>query len=493
MANSVPWSIKGVDKKTREKMKQLAFDRGITLADLLNEMLNNVGSQLVTKDIPEIAHQMQVQVASTKPERLEKSVAAQSAQDDSVVMVQETPVQEPVKVKENLSEKTSQIFNNLVQKIGGDTPVIAKELSDNDMTETIMRERHMRDLVRVQMTEMREVIAVNLEKRIDDKMSQFMSEMLQNFTIPAAGTVATDQPVMPAIDTQNLVKKSDLDAALSRFSEVIQLKTVNSIQSELRIFSDAIEKIIDAMSAEIVQMSTLLEQKNVNLQSYLQNLPEDIAGNDVAVLALLQENTDIMSNRMQDIEKLCAQVNKKLSSDFSLGEQSEDTAKFVKSLQTISGRLVHLENLVKSLGRNYQNSHDDAFDLDDEVTDNISPNLGLDLSLAAPHDNVQNHEEALDFGAFPDDFDNDDPHLELAYDPNSEGELGTLQGDEIRHRDQSSLIKSMRSGINKKLDTRFEQEEAEAQGKEAKVNHIRNMVFIGGISIVAILTLYIFL
>ena len=40
MTNPAPWSIKGVDKETREKMKQMAMARGVTLADLLDEMLH---------------------------------------------------------------------------------------------------------------------------------------------------------------------------------------------------------------------------------------------------------------------------------------------------------------------------------------------------------------------------------------------------------------------------------------------------------------------
>lgn len=438
MSHPAPWSIKGVDKETREKMKQMAQSQGMTLADFLDTLmhestshtkdslddatktsnlmvsendknqetltLNQNNATLKTKDntinttetrplmtsradniisktakeMPETAvtkhstvtHTTQPSISDTKidthknavmplraspPKTQKKEIEKPVAKNPSRTKAKQPSLTKSVKSKhdKNTSMDTMQsktdLFHKLTQKIGIETPVIT-QLSENNITDTIIRERQLRDFMRVQMTEMRDLIGVMFESQIDKKIHELIH-------VIASGMDNHDgQSLSFLLDSQNVLKKEDLDAQFNLFSDMIENSLLERIkqefQSEFELIthnidkhmSDIIEKTMDnqhnhandlsidhmeAFEANLLQkikqefqsefkiithnidkqMSDIIE-KTINSQYHE---IRDLSAGDIATVSAFQDTAKILSSRMGRIEDVCVMLDNKLS------------------------------------------------------------------------------------------------------------------------------------------------------------------------------------
>lgn len=536
MTNPAPWSIKGVDKETREKMKQMAMAKGMTLADFLDEMLST-SAKLIDKKMSNFSEKSDDFIKNK-----EHTSQANDMNQKNMLENQLEPKNKPSQISENSNSvvnhqpKKPEIFNQLVKKISGDTPLISEELSHNDINETIMRERHMRDLVRVQMTEMREILVNSLEQRIDEKMSKFMNNVVSSMIN------VTDETSGITIDTNIFLKKEDLHEHFERFGQFIDSKIENNIKNEISSYSDTMNNIVEVISEDISRIGDILENKYLDIQKMVQNIPQNKSSddyNDQNMSSMLQENFDLLLNRIKQIEDNCIVLDHKLSdiqmnthdSDYQdttvqtnqiqpLKEeiekyfelnlqyidkavsslQTNENPQITKSLQAVSNRLIHLEKMLQNFeAQPNTKSHEEneELELQNEMLTTLSNSATSSKYMEEDHDflTLSQDTDFMQVNQIKEnskkeaDWD-DSHHIE---DEDLLEEISPEELMDIRSQDQKMMFKSLRDNINEKSSSTKIDDTDDIPDATAQVARIRNMVFMGGFSFIIIALLWLLL
>jgi hypothetical protein len=462
MSNSAPWSIKGVDKETRERMKQMAQEHGMTLADFLDDLmragasrtqesLNNIteeSASMVSENIKQ--EQLKTEIVNT-PITLEKNdhtenkpnavlmshsinmfsnqskitdekphsesvpntnilkTSLADAQKEQVDMplkgiIPEEKLEEKLKVQEKLEEKlkvqekptkTKQhhntqtqkskpksstlkstvkashntnenpsLFHKLTQKIGIETPIIT-QLSENNITDTIMRERQLRDFMRVQMTEMRDIMGAMFDKKIDKKVQELVHIIANN-----AGSDEIHKSLDSYVRTEDVLKKEDLHLQFNTFASEIEKNVKALIKAEIDTIYNSYQESLDAsLQAQIqanIQYNIEEMQKfnhNIleNIDKHLHNITQktmshnafemgDISAGDMAALSAFQDSTEVLASRIGRIEEVCLMLDNKLSQMQPYNLNHSDDLGFSESSDYVS----YMQNMQQKLDNTIQ-------------------------------------------------------------------------------------------------------------------------------------------
>ncbi len=453
MSQPAPWSIKGVDKETREKMKQMAQSQGMTLADFIDNLMrantnqsqenladaiekitlitseNNKNTHINLSDL-DIENDEPVGLAEKEHEKLNTQTHhlfnATSAllkmtlteNDDMIplektsietqeksVVLNETPKTTAIKkekpkstapkstakVATKVTSKLSKhskidttqskpdLFHRLTQKIGIETPIITR-LSENNITDTIVRERQLRDFMRIQLTEMRDIMGTMFEKKVDEKLHELVKVIAG-----ATGNQAV-QSFDSLLDTESLLKKEDLDSRLKAFSDSIQDTQYKTAQSITQEFQSELENMVSVLDK---QMSDIVQKTNDNRHSEHYE-GRDISAGDMATFASFQDTAEVLSSRMGRIEEVCVMLDGKLaqiqtyqnhdnqnhfntlkdelhqcmqsipdylSKVIAKNNASNEIKEVVKILHSVSKKISFLEESVQNVSASTHNSH----------------------------------------------------------------------------------------------------------------------------------------
>ncbi|MFT6072406.1 MAG: hypothetical protein ACJARD_000511 [Alphaproteobacteria bacterium] len=540
MSQPAPWSIKGVDKETREKMKKMAHNQGMTLADFLDNLMksstqhitnsiNDIGeeSQILSNDQPELGNAQSVTISEPKQEpeaQIEAPTAPPlllSAPSKSEILpiikekeaekpkrsynlkpktsvkmaIKATPAKtsprknkakaNPLSFSTNNTQKTPQpqsgIFQQLTQKIGIETPSIT-ELSDNSLTDTITRERHLRDMMRVQMTEMRDIFGTIIETKIDEKFREFIPSLQEK--IAASITEIS-------FDGENILKKQDLQHALIHFSDSIQNHFLHMIKQEFSVLSENTENYFDQIIKDMRHINeTILGHIENTKVMNLHHIADDFSGGDIAAFSALQDSADVLSGRIGRIEEVCLMLDDKLShlqiphyAEESNGAQSseyinnmravkdelegyvksipsyldkivstsksEDNSKIVTTLHSVSNRLLQLESLVQNLSQPKKQPIDEPhnqYTQPDPDPYNSPPEMD--------HDNVNNINEIMSDDWEDDDAEEDEAIMGGNFLEEIHDDHHGDDSDDIRNIDKQTLLKNARLNVENQINNR---------------------------------------
>jgi hypothetical protein len=574
MIQPAPWSIKGVDKETREKMKQMAQSQGMTLADFIDNLMHEnrsnskenltdaiekitfTGSEphnstpinssdLGIKD-PEIIglSKEEHEKLNTQTHSLFNATSALSKMgltennhaipmlriDDTnnsdngnkkycesleeksietkrnIAVLNETPKtieikkekpksttkathKVPAKVtskvnkhsKIDTTQSKPDLFHRLTQKIGIETPILT-QLSENNITDTIVRERQLRDFMRIQLTEMRDIMGTMFEKKVDEKLHE-----LVKFIAGSTGNQAV-QSFDYSLDAENLLKKQDLDLQLEAFSDDIQQNQHKMVQSIKQEFQSELENMVCALDK---QMSEIVQKTSDNHHYE----GRDISAGDIAAFASFQDTAEVLSSRMGRIEEVCVMLDGKLAQiqtyqhnnnqnhfknfqdelqrcmqsipeyigkAITKNNTSNEIKEVVKILHSVSKKLSFLEQSVQNFSvataTQSQSTHDSYTSKlsdyrDDDSHDDILEAI-KDINKFHKHNN---HEDSLELDNDWEDSEEDKPrfnklHLKQNIYDEDDDDYNDDDNDninEIRKFDRNAMLKGVKNSKNK--------------------------------------------
>lgn len=364
MSYSEQWNIQNVDADALKKITEIAEAQGTNAHDFLNNLIknnpatpketikeineafrtptlkrNNVPEPTTSKDISQnLSNELKTYSANVEKElrkntpRLPVSNTVIEKQNTIPKKTQSTKPKETrpknartakrtVKKESSVVKQTSNnLFETLTKKIGIDNTVIS-QLSSADITDTIMRERQLRDFMRVQMTEMRDIMGAMFEKKVDDKLQQFthLIELLGNSTTQN-GNFGSD------IEFNDLLKTDDFNFKLAILADNLQSKILESVNSEFSetinvLYNnnkeqsdniiDNITKLYDLIIDNLGQQLEAIINQSINgiSSQLLHNSPSM----DNSSIHILQDQTQNLSLRLENIENLCIALDNKLT------------------------------------------------------------------------------------------------------------------------------------------------------------------------------------
>lgn len=555
MSQPAPWSIKGVDKETREKMKEMAQAHGMTLADFIDNLMRantNQSKENLTDAIEKITliasenhkntdmnlsdfkidknkltglFEEKNEQLNTQTHNLFNATSTLSkmalTENNDMIPLEETPIETPektvvlseiprtTKIKKTNPKSTTRVtkkvstkatpkasnhskidatqskpdlFHRLTQKIGIETPILT-QLSENNITDTIVRERQLRDFMRVQLTEMRDIMGTMFEKKVDEKLHELVKVIACS-----TGSQAV-QSFNSVLDTENLLKKEDLDSQLKAFSDSIQETHYKMAQNITQEFQSELENMVSQLDK---QMTDIVQKTNDN-QQFEHYEGRDISAGDMAAFSSFQDTAEVLSSRMGRIEEVCVMLDGKLAQiqtyqnndnqnhfknfkddlhqymqsipdylnkAFIKNNANNDIKEVVKILHSVSKKISFLEESVQNFSvttQTKQSTHDNyssklgdySNDDDDDILETIKDinnfNKNNDTDDSLDNDWEDGDEENARFNRLhvkQDIYDEDDED-----DDNYNDDDDNI--NEIRKFDRAAMLKGVKKSKNK--------------------------------------------
>ena len=380
MSSPEPSNIDNFDKDTQDKIKQMAQAQGVSLTDFLDGLMKN--EPLPKKDISVQQHKM---LADTVPQSMKMRLhTLEKVKTDITSNVQDISVAQATQTNQNVAPKTEQpakekpqaeqkkilhtknnasttsksmpkksvrqssspkkpehnLFNTLTQKIGINTPIIS-ELADSNITDTILRERQLRDFMRIQMTEMRDIMGTLFDKKIDTKLQQF------SFRVDdGTGKHIIQQSIMPEIDTSDLLKTEDFNTKFTFFSHTLQKTISENISQELSATIDAmLHKSGEQYQFIIDNIQNINDSILENVDKHVKNVIEQTFEKHSLQSENSQANdidTQLLSSRIERIENVCNAFNNKITlmhTDFNNNKNSNLSDDIINNIKAINAEL----------------------------------------------------------------------------------------------------------------------------------------------------------
>lgn len=206
-------------------------------------------------------------------------------------------VKKPQASKVTNSVNNNDLFLKLTQKIGIKEPVIS-QLSDVQVSDTIMRERQLRDFMRIQITEMRDIMEAMFEQKITEKFPNASNDKDD-------ANDSSSHALFSEEATEKILTRFEekIEEKLEQFLEYLINNPVTPNPENINVDTDAIVNVLEEKIDGKLQ-NFLMRFEHLHANSSYSDDDDDSDSNDSKSYNRgVQSNISFLSNLSDDIDQ----------------------------------------------------------------------------------------------------------------------------------------------------------------------------------------------